>query len=208
MDPSVNTTTGVDQDFSIERLERLLQTDMDTEWRHDVDYDPDCALKMALLEQTLGVQATYYVMARSESYNPFAPNTNRVFRKIADAGHMLGLHVDLQLPRPAKVTTERMVDACIQDRALLSRVLPVIDAVSFHAPPNDVYWRDVPGFEHALGPEWEGRYIADSRGVWRDSPEQRLAFPDGPVQVNLHPCWWFWTAELAEERRRQEALKP
>lgn len=201
------TTATVDQDFSLERLERLLRTDTDVDWRHDVDFDPDCALKMAQFERRLGVQSTYYVMARSESYNPFAPKTRQTFLEIAGCGHMLGLHVDLELGRAAKVTTQTMVDHCVEDRALLARVLPVIDAVSFHAPPRDVYWRDVPGFEHALSPEWEGRYIADSRGVWRESPEEFLA-KEGPIQVNLHPCWYWWTEELAKIKRLEEAVKP
>jgi hypothetical protein len=199
---------AVDQDFSLERLERLLRTEADVDWRHDVDFDPYCALKMAQFERRLGVQATYYVMARSESYNPFAPKTAQTFREIVGCGHMLGLHVDLGLGRSARVPTQTMVDACIEDRALLSRVLPVTDAVSFHAPPHDVYWRDVPGFEHALSPEWEERYVADSRGVFaHGSPEQFLD-SDVPLQVGLHPEWWFWTADMAQIRRVEEAGKP
>jgi len=193
-------------DFTRERLERLLRTKGDIDWRHDVDFDPDCALKMAEFERRLGVQSTYYVMARSEFYNPFAPKTRQTFLEIHGKGHRLGLHVDLCLGRGARVTTPQMVGACLDDRALLSRVLPVTDAVSFHAPPRDVYWRDIPGFDHALSPAREGQYVADSRGVFRESPEKKIAA--GPTQVNLHPEWWFWPDAVARPARVREAVAP
>ena len=139
------------QDFSIKRLRTLLTTDANVQWRHDVDFDPECALKMAWLERELGVQSTYYVMARSEFYNPFAALTCKVFLQIHECGHQLGLHVDLGLPRAAKVSDDRMVAACLDDRELLQHVLPVCDSVAFHAPPRDIMGRDIPGFDHAMG---------------------------------------------------------
>ena len=195
-------------DFTRERLKRLLATQRPVFWRHDVDFDPDCALKMARLEHRLGVQSTYYVMARSEFYNPFAAKTRQTFLEIAGYGHKLGLHVDLELGRRAEVDVRRMVDYTVDDRALLCRVLPVEDCVSFHAPPSDVYWRDVPGFEHALAPMWRGRYVADSRGRFaHGEPEHYLAL-DGPVQIGLHCEWWWWPPERAERSRKIEAGKP
>jgi len=201
------TATVAKQDFSIKRLRTLLSTDANVEWRHDVDFDPECALKMAWLERELGVQSTYYVMARSEFYNPFAALTCKVFLQIHDCGHQLGLHVDLGLPRKAKVSTNRMVQACLDDRDLLRLVLPVSNAVAFHAPPRDIMGRDIPGFEHAMGSEWVGKYIGDSRGVWKESPEKRLA-DGGPLQVNLHPEWWMWPVDVAASIRERELAAP
>ncbi len=184
-------------DFTLSRLTGLLTTEAEVDWRHDIDF-----------EQAFGVQSTFYVMARSEHYNAFAPSNIQLFREIVERGHMLGIHVDLQLPRDAQVSTPAMAYACGEDRALLSRVLPVVNAVSFHAPPRDVYWRDVPGFEHALGPEWQNRYVADSRGVFQYGDPEEFLTRGHEVQVGLHPEWWFWPDDIANEARKREALKP
>ncbi len=200
----------VDTDFSLQRLTNLFHCSQagDVEWRHDIDFSPECAVRMARLEQSHGIQSTFYVMTRSQHYNPFAAETQSVLHEIVRCGHMIGLHVDLALPRTARVFTETMVDACMTDRSLLGRVAPICDAVSFHAPPTDALWREIPGFEHALSPEWKGHYISDSRGVWRESPEDKIGADDGPVQINCHPCWWFWPEEKADRVRALEAEKP
>jgi hypothetical protein len=206
---STETVTAVDQDFSLERLERLLTADNpEVEWRHDVDFDPGCALQMAQMEHRLGVRATYYVMGRSDSYNPFGPKIRQVFKEIVGHGHTLGMHVDLEVNRGALVTTDELRQACDLDWMLFQESdLDMTRRVAFHAPPRSVYWRDVPGFEHALAPEWRDRYVADSRGRWRESPEDKLA-AGGPVQLNLHSEWWWWTADLAASVRKIEAEKP
>ena len=197
-----------DTNFSLERLERLLKTGTKVEWRHDVDFDPDAALQMAHLEHKHGVQSTYYVMCQSESYNALAPNVMQTFKTIIGYGHQLGIHVDLRLGRSAKVQSSVMRKACERDaRIFRAAGYEMTRRVSFHAPPLDVLWRDVRGFEHALGPQWEGRYVADSRGVFRQSPEDALK-RGGAVTLNLHPEWWFWPLSVAEYSRKIEAEKP
>lgn len=203
------TVPALDHDFSIARLERLLSTDNpEVEWRHDVDFDPECALRMAQLEHRLGVQSTYYVMGRGDFYNPFGVKTSQLFKEIIGYGHTLGMHVDLEVGRGSQVSMETMRRACEWDWLLFQEGgLDVTRRVAFHAPPRSVYWRDVPGFEHALAPQWADRYVADSRGVWRESPEEKVA-AGGPVQVNCHPEWWWWPANVAARVRKVEAAKP
>lgn len=197
------------QDFTLERLDRLYATREDVTWRHDVDFDPDAALRMAEFEAERRVRSTFYVMARSEFYNPFAKATRGILRRIRTLGHQIGMHVDLEQPRTAPVTTETMRVTCRWDRELFdSGGVYVSDRVSFHAPPRSIYWRDVPGFDHALAGRWRDRCLSDSRGVWREEPEAFLQRVEGPVQLNLHPEWWFWPPEVADQARAVEALKP
>lgn len=199
----------LDRNFTLDRLERLLRVrDQQIHWRHDVDFDPEAAVKMAQLEHRLGVQSTYYIMARGDNYNPFGPKTSQLFKTIVGYGHTLGMHVDLQLGRGSLVSTETMRQACLRDWLMFEESnLEMSRRVAFHAPPRHVYWRDIPGFTHALAPEWEDRYIGDSRGVWRESPEEKI-MQDGPVQVNCHPEWWFWPAGIAEHTHKLEMEKP
>ncbi len=206
---TTQTVAPLDHDFSLARLERLLRADHpDVEWRHDVDFDPECALKMAQFEHRLGVRSTYYVMGRGDSYNPFGPKTRQIFKEIIGYGHLLGMHVDLELGRGSSVTTETMRIRCEWDWLLWQESdLDMTRRVTFHAPPRSIYWRDIPGFDHLLGAEWEDRYIADSRGVWRDNPDERLATGE-PIQLNIHSEWYWWPEEIAARRRKEEAAKP
>jgi hypothetical protein len=64
-----------------------------------------------------------------------------------------------------------------------------IPALSFHCPPDCLLWRDIPGFESAYAPEWQGHYFADSRGafLYGDPEDSDVR----PLQINLHPEHWF-----------------
>jgi len=177
-------------------------------WRHDVDYDPVCALKMAEEEAVHGITATYYVLPRSEDYNAFAPRAAGCFHAILDLGHRIGVHVDLHAARDAKFTDMQLHEACARDWKLLRSGFPCRFDVSFHQPPHDVLWRDIPGFEHAMSPGWDGLYVSDSRGVYRHGTPESLLATQGPVQINLHPEWHYLPAAEALALRKQEALKP
>lgn len=194
-------------DFSRERLVGLLAHADRLTLRHDVDYDPACALEMAQLEHDHHVRSTYYIMGRGV-YNPFSLDVKRILYAILALGHDLGSHVDLGLPRDADVPSWVMTRAAVKEHRLLSTEYPMTRKVSFHAPPHAVYGRDVPQFEHAMaGPaDW----LADSRGVWRESPEERIAAlePGQRLRLNLHPEWHFWPQEKADEWRAIEAAKP
>lgn len=206
------TVAAPPQDFSRERLERLLTARTDTFIRHDVDYDLQCAVEMAIFEAKLGITSTYYIRCRAEEYNPFGRESREKLRMIQVLGHTLGLHVDLGLHRGANVSDAMMEKACENDLGLfVAGGYAMSRRVSFHAPPHDVYGRDFRWFDHALGTDKPVRYVADSRGVFRRNPETALAMADEmgpPVQLNLHPEWWFLPWDEADALRAREALKP
>jgi hypothetical protein len=62
--------------------------------RHDVDKLPENALKIALLENELGIKASYYFRVVKESYNEY------IIKRIIAMGHEIGYHYeDLMLAR-------------------------------------------------------------------------------------------------------------
>lgn len=63
-------------------------------WRHDVEFEPDIALKMAQIEHEEGVVATYFFQLHSPYYNLFDQHYAGVFHQIHDLGHHCGLHFD------------------------------------------------------------------------------------------------------------------
>jgi hypothetical protein len=194
-------------DFTPEGLASLHRLDQPgIRWRHDVDYDPACALLMAEAEQTAGITAVYCIRVRGP-YNPFSSDLAEILHGIVRCGHRLGVHVDLGLPRDADTSDGLLAEATWRDYRLLAAEYLVDRFVSFHAPPKTIYGRRVDGFAHAFEGDWPARTVSDARGVWLRDPVELLTSPF-PVAVLLHPEWWFWPAETAAEWRALEAAKP
>jgi hypothetical protein len=57
--------------------------------RHDVDRKPEKALKMAELENSLGIISTYYFRMKEDVFKP------AIINKIADMGHEIGYHYEV-----------------------------------------------------------------------------------------------------------------
>lgn len=199
---------ALDNGFSLGRLFILWSYNREgVMWRHDIDNHLHYARRMARLEERIGVQATYFLHAETPEYDATSGDFHDLIEELLERGHQLGTHVDLARPRDARVTDEELVSACEKQSATLSR-WPVGKRVSLHRPPHDTVWRDIPGFEHALSPFWQGRYSADSRYRFRTAPEPLLR-SEQRVQINLHPCWWFMepsqAAALSIEHEREAA---
>jgi len=182
--------------FSLERLDGLLALDGVT-WRHDIDSSLTASLAMARFEHARGICATFYVMARSPYYNPFSYHAYGVIEEIGALGHELGVHCDLNDARDADVTPSDAARFASTERAMLMDLYPVTARASFHCPPDSVLWRDIPGFESAYAPQWQGHYFADSGGSFRfGDPEDSDV---RPLQVNLHSEHWFEADARPEE---------
>ena len=103
----------------------------DVIWRHDVEFEPDIALKMAEIEHKAGVRATYFFQLHSPFYNVVEPHYREVFHQIKDWGHWVGLHFDSAY---WGITDEgQLNDYIILDKEYLEKNFRVkIDTFSFH----------------------------------------------------------------------------
>lgn len=167
-----------------ERLLRLFTSAPDAFWRFDVDVSLNAAEHMARFAQLAGVQASFYLMPRSHDYNLFSREGARTIDAILSYGHRVGMHVDHRSGDPAyQVACD--FDLC---EAGYPGTFTEDRLVSFHMPRFSVLWRRFDGFANAYAPEWEGRYLSDSRGEWTEA-KQALVTDD--MQVNLHPIHWM-----------------
>ena len=60
--------------------------------RHDVDASLYAALKMAKIENGLGILSTFFILFSSEFYNPISVDGSKIIREVLGLGHKLGLH--------------------------------------------------------------------------------------------------------------------
>lgn len=143
----------------------------DVIWRHDVEFEPDYALKMAQIEHELGVQATYFFQLHSPYYNLFDEYYSKVFHLIKDLGHHVGLHFDC---RYWGVIDEKQLDDYIAlDTSYLEMNLrEKIDTFSFHNTTtftqsclNYKYGGLINVYSSFFKDHYN--YCADSLGFWR-----------------------------------------
>lgn len=175
-------------------------------WRHDVEFEPDIALKMAQIEHECGVKATYFFQIHSPYYNIFDPHYTMVLNQIHELGHYVSLHFDSHY---YGITDETQLNKYITlDRDYFETVLDVkIDTFSFH--------NTTPFTQSCLKYKYGGlinvysshfkqtfNYCGDSLGYWRfDCLEEILQ--DHKVQhlqVLSHDANWSETVLSPRKR--------
>lgn len=173
--------------------------------RHDVDFSLDAALAMAEQEATLGLSSTYFVLLRTEFYNPLSGEGLAALRRIGSLGHTIGLHFDAAL-----YAEERIEGAAGDECSLLEAVIgQPVAVLSFHRPAKNLIGAAdrVAGRINAYAPRYvrDMGYCSDSRGVWRyGAPLDHAAIAEGrALQLLVHPFWWTEPALPPEERLRR-----
>lgn len=163
--------------------------------RHDVDVSLEAAFEMAVLEAELGVHASYFVLLRSELYNPFAPAGQATLRRLRALGHMLGLHFDAARVEGGLDALDAAAEKeCVMLEDLIEAPVRMI---SFHRPAKALLGLDRPlaGRAHAYQPRFfsEIGYCSDSRGAFHHGePLSQPAIAEGrAMQLLTHPIWWM-----------------
>ena len=175
-------------------------------WRHDVEFEPDIALKMAQIETSLGVKSTYFFQIHSTYYNIFDPHYTDVFNKIHAMGHSVGLHFDSHY---YGIENEDQLSYFIKlDKDYMEKVLRVnIDAFSFHN--TTPFTQSCLEYKYAelinvYSSHFKERYnyCSDSLGYWRfDVLEEVLRDPSiHHLHVLVHDA--NWSEEVLSPRQR------
>ena len=80
--------------------------------RHDIDFDLDAAVTMARVEASHSMSANYFVLLRTEFYNPFSPDALSALQEITALGHRVGLHFDASLYEHAEDLPDQANHEC------------------------------------------------------------------------------------------------
>lgn len=163
--------------------------------RHDVDFCPKAALKMARFEAQRGIRATYFLLLSSEFYNLLSEESCTIPRELVALGHEVGLHYDV---RAMYARCGEIIDMQLQwEIDILSRLAgKAVCSVAMHNPStlgkdpfagNDQY-------VNAYAPRYtkDIAYYSDSCGAWRDQTHHALVHSRIPetLQILIHPFFW------------------
>tara|TARA_B110000046_G_scaffold161764_1_gene175626 strand:+ start:69 stop:806 length:738 start_codon:yes stop_codon:yes gene_type:complete len=176
--------------------------------RHDVDVNIQLALEMAILEASLGVHSTYFMMLRSPVYNLFSRENDKAIREIIRLGHQIGLHYDEGFYPKAK-SLQTLVDSEVK---IISEIFESeIEVVSFHQPSSEIISgiKTISNFKntYSLADMNNFHYLSDSNKVWKENPLDCFEHKTySKIQLLIHPIWWMAEIEKSTERLWSEAL--
>lgn len=185
--------------------------------RHDLDMSIQAAVPVAQVERKLGLIASYFVLLRTEMYNPFSKRNRDDLLALIDLGHDVGLHFDTSLYQDDAEMLENAVEVeCQSLENLLQRRVSVI---SFHRPAKSLLGKrgSIAGRMQTYQPEFfeEIGYCSDSRGGWHFGPplSNKAIVERRAMQLLTHPVWWCAPGENAVEKldwfvgQKQELLQ-
>lgn len=175
-------------------------------WRHDLEFSPHRALRMAQVESELGIVAHYFVQLHSIFYNTFEKEIFDLLIEIKKLGHHMGLHFDAHFWGIRNV--EQLEHFLQKDKRLLADLLDIeIKNFSFHNTTpellemDDLFYGGLLNV-YASAIKRKYRYCSDSTGIWR---YERLidVINDESVrhlQVLTHDGMWQDTAMAPRQR--------
>jgi hypothetical protein len=174
--------------------------------RHDVEFSVPIALKMAELEESLGIHATYFIQVHGDFYNILEKNTYLAIKKIQSLGHQIGLHFDIHFWEIS--SEEELENQLLIDKQLLKQYFHAVPQLfSFHntnpfilSCNKDTYAGMINVYSKTIRERC--RYCADSTGYWRyEVLEDRLIeAKDNILQILIHDG--MWQDEVLPPRRR------
>lgn len=165
--------------------------------RHDIDYSLEQSVKMAQIEQEEGISSTYFVLLKTDFYNPVSKRANDFIREIKNLGHEVGLHFDETVYAGCDV---RKLPEMIQREAdILSDICGFpVRCFSMHRPNQVTLGKDlqVDGLVNSYGHDFfhEFKYLSDSRRNWREPVEEivRSGAYDR-LHILTHAFWYHET---------------
>lgn len=177
--------------------------------RHDLDMSLQAAEPIAEIEADLEIRAHYFVLVRTEMYNPFSEAARNSLAKIRAYGHEIGLHLDASLYGDDPASLQDAADW--ECRALEDATGTAVRFISFHRPAEALlgYEERLAGRSHAYEPRFFNSigYCSDSRGDWHHGHplEHPSVLADRAIQLLTHPIWWT-DVELTVQRNLEKFL--
>lgn len=168
--------------------------------RHDIDNSLPQALRLAEIEAEDGVKSTWFVLLRTDFYNPASAAAQKTLRRIRELGHELGLHFDeMAYPQEGASCTagSSSTEELIRHEAdILSDICGCpITTVSMHRPSKATLEADlqIPGMVNSYGQTFfhDFKYLSDSRHRWREPVEDIIR--DGEydrLHILTHAFWY------------------
>ncbi|MDR1898139.1 MAG: hypothetical protein LBR10_15270 [Prevotellaceae bacterium] len=174
--------------------------------RHDIDVDIAKAVKFAEIEHAMdGVQASYFVLLNTSFYNAFEARNIKGIKKIANLGHLVGLHFDETQYVWGK-NINCLTEYILKEVNLLEQIIEIpVNIISMHRPSKFLLESNlcVPGIINTYSALFfkDFKYLSDSMHTWREDAEKIII--DGKfkrIHILTHPFWYTDQPETMRDK--------
>lgn len=159
--------------------------------RHDVDIALQPAVKMAKIENELGIQSTYFILIHSPFYNPFSINSSKCINELLSLGHKIGLHYDSSYYLENYLEPDYIIKKEIE--MFSSHFKTNVNVVAAHNPTTnkkmEINFPDNMIDADSLRFKENRKYISDSVQNWREEPFSNFIDYEN-LYILIHPIWW------------------
>lgn len=164
--------------------------------RHDIDYSPVEAVRMAEIESKLGIQSTYFYQSCAWTYNLREKEVYQAVHEVKALGHKIGVHLDVFWNE--KLDFSELSKFLSEEKQLFKEILgfEAENIFSFHNPHKFkelVLNQTVKGIYHTYEPRFfsEIKYLSDSQGWYEGCmcnifKSQKYSH----IQLLTHPYIW------------------
>jgi|TARA_R110000851_G_scaffold16386_3_gene53475 hypothetical protein len=189
--------------------------------RHDIEFSIDRAAKLAEIENQLGINTTYTVQLRNNTYNALSEKNIELIHYIKSLGHCIALHQN-----PPYMSEKDLKEYVLKDIETLEHYYGFeVDRYAFHRPKQEqlAMYLDIPGKINCYGelyfhyfegekPDLNVTYLADSNHKWKYGHPITTDFnAASKLQLNTHPFSWTERGyenygnflSLIEERKKE-----
>ena len=172
--------------------------------RHDIEFSVDRALELANVESMFGINSTYTVQLRNNTYNALSEKNIKAVKEIRKLGHHIGLHQN-----PPKMSDGELVDYITKDIETLEHYYGFeVDRYAFHRcgsnpgilekyveVPNKINCYAKEFFHYFQGTKPDKihvHYLADSNHTWKYGHPMHVDYSEYPWRMQLltHPYSW------------------
>jgi len=167
-------------------------------WRHDIDYSPHRALRMAEIESEEKIRSTFFVSVHSNAYNFFEKEIFLIIKSIQSMGHHIGLHFDFDFYTDNNPTKLQIKKFLLNEKKILEDHLRApIKVFSFHNPTlmnydisDEIFAGMINVYSQYIKNNYS--YISDSSCYWRFRRLKTVLeeAEDQKLLVLTHPVCW------------------
>lgn len=163
--------------------------------RHDVDYSPELACRLAEVNAEMKVAGTFFVLLRSHAYNLMSSSSRALVRKIHELGQHVALHAVIDSGSPDGIENRLR-----SDFEFMQREFPFLSpAFSWHNPTPEILAQtssleEIGGLTNCYANHYTRAAIYCSDSNMRHSADNFMELVGArqaqPLQLLFHPLIW------------------
>ena len=119
--------------------------------RHDIDFLPEDAIKLAMIEKNYNVKSHFFFLVNTEFYNINSNKIKKIIYQLKSQKHYIGLHFDPKY-------SMQNIEECINEECLaLERIIKLpLNIISFHRPMKKLlnFEKKLANRIHTYMPKW------------------------------------------------------